>query len=62
MENGGPAPEGITDRIFENTKTIKEYLIAEDLPDVWYDALSIYTNFMLHRLYWLYPYLKIQVS
>lgn len=33
MENGGPAPEGITDKIYENTKTIKEYLIA-DLPDV----------------------------
>jgi len=34
MENGGPAPEGITDKIFENTKTIKKYLIAEGLPDV----------------------------
>uniref|UniRef100_A0A5B6YHM3 phosphoglucomutase (alpha-D-glucose-1,6-bisphosphate-dependent) n=1 Tax=Davidia involucrata TaxID=16924 RepID=A0A5B6YHM3_DAVIN len=34
MENGGPAPEAITDKIYENTKTIKEYLIAEDLPDV----------------------------
>ncbi|KAK1552511.1 hypothetical protein Q3G72_018496 [Acer saccharum] len=34
MENGGPAPEGITDKIYENTKTINEYLIAEDLPDV----------------------------
>ncbi|KAJ6988213.1 hypothetical protein D5086_016593 [Populus alba] len=33
MENGGPAPEGITDKIYENTKTIKEYLTA-DLPDV----------------------------
>jgi phosphoglucomutase len=34
MENGGPAPEGITDKIYENTKTIKEYFISEDLPDV----------------------------
>ncbi|XP_010271265.1 PREDICTED: phosphoglucomutase, cytoplasmic-like [Nelumbo nucifera] len=34
MENGGPAPEAITDQIYENTKTIKEYFIAEDLPDV----------------------------
>ncbi|KAK2635439.1 hypothetical protein Ddye_030231 [Dipteronia dyeriana] len=34
MENGGPAPEGITDKIYNNTKTINEYLIAEDLPDV----------------------------
>ncbi|KAF5450359.1 hypothetical protein F2P56_030719 [Juglans regia] len=34
MENGGPAPEGITDKIYENTKTIKEYFNAENLPDV----------------------------
>ncbi|CAO2823943.1 unnamed protein product [Amaranthus hypochondriacus] len=34
MENGGPAPEGVTDKIYENTTTIKEYLIAEDIPDV----------------------------
>jgi phosphoglucomutase len=34
MENGGPAPEGLTDKIYESTKTIKEYFIAEDLPDV----------------------------
>ncbi|CAN4093426.1 unnamed protein product [Withania somnifera] len=34
MENGGPAPEGITNKIYENTTTIKEYLIAEGLPDV----------------------------
>ncbi|CAN1138260.1 Phosphoglucomutase, cytoplasmic [Linum perenne] len=33
MENGGPAPEGITDKIYENTKTIKEYLTS-DVPDV----------------------------
>ncbi|KAK1277443.1 Phosphoglucomutase, cytoplasmic [Acorus gramineus] len=33
MENGGPAPEGVTDKIYANTKTIKEYLIAEDIPD-----------------------------
>lgn len=36
MENGGPAPEGITDKIYENTRLIKEYLIAEDLPQVYY--------------------------
>ncbi|CAK9158201.1 unnamed protein product [Ilex paraguariensis] len=34
MENGGPAPEAITDKIYEYTTTIKEYLIAEGLPDV----------------------------
>ncbi|KAL7260282.1 hypothetical protein ACSBR1_006035 [Camellia fascicularis] len=41
MENGGPAPEAITDKIYENTKTIKEYLIAEDLPDVDISAIGI---------------------
>ncbi|TXG57170.1 hypothetical protein EZV62_018483 [Acer yangbiense] len=44
MENGGPAPEGITDKIYENTKTINEYLIAEDLPDVDITATGV-TNF-----------------
>ncbi|XP_008775523.1 phosphoglucomutase, cytoplasmic 2 isoform X2 [Phoenix dactylifera] len=34
MENGGPAPEAVTEKIFANTKIIKEYLIAEDIPDV----------------------------
>ncbi|RLN41282.1 hypothetical protein C2845_PM01G30530 [Panicum miliaceum] len=34
MGNGGPAPESVTDKIFSNTTTISEYLIAEDLPDV----------------------------
>nr|XP_009617656.2 phosphoglucomutase, cytoplasmic isoform X1 [Nicotiana tomentosiformis] len=34
MENGGPAPEGITNKIYENTTTLKDYLIAEGLPDV----------------------------
>jgi len=33
MENGGPAPEGVTNRIFEITKTISSYKIV-DLPDV----------------------------
>ncbi|KAL6505825.1 Phosphoglucomutase-1 [Orobanche hederae] len=44
MENGGPAPEGITDKIYSNTTTIKEYLIAEDLPDVDISAIGV-TNF-----------------
>ncbi|KAI5677816.1 hypothetical protein M9H77_08766 [Catharanthus roseus] len=34
MENGGPAPESVTNKIYENTTTIKEYLTAEGLPDV----------------------------
>ncbi|KAI4357604.1 hypothetical protein L6164_001542 [Bauhinia variegata] len=41
MENGGPAPEGITNRIYENTKTIKEYLIAEDLPNVDISSIGV---------------------
>lgn len=44
MENGGPAQEAITDKIYENTKSIKEYIIAEDLPDVDISAIGI-TNF-----------------
>ncbi|GAA5950976.1 hypothetical protein JCM21900_004116 [Sporobolomyces salmonicolor] len=32
MENGGPAPEGVTDKIFEVSKTLKEYKLV-DLPD-----------------------------
>ncbi|KAF7808654.1 phosphoglucomutase, cytoplasmic [Senna tora] len=44
MENGGPAPEGITNKIYENTTKIKEYLISEDLPDVDIAAIGV-TNF-----------------
>jgi phosphoglucomutase len=33
-ENGGPAPEKLTDAIYENTKTIKSYKIAADFPSV----------------------------
>ncbi len=33
VSNGGPAPESVTSKIYENTKTIREYRIA-DLPDV----------------------------
>lgn len=33
MENGGPAPESITNKIYENTTQIKEYLTV-DLPEV----------------------------
>jgi len=32
VENGGPAPEKITSKIFEGTKTISEYLIMENFP------------------------------
>lgn len=28
MQNGGPAPESVTDDIFETTKTIKEYKVV----------------------------------
>uniref|UniRef100_A0A0B7AEG1 phosphoglucomutase (alpha-D-glucose-1,6-bisphosphate-dependent) n=1 Tax=Arion vulgaris TaxID=1028688 RepID=A0A0B7AEG1_9EUPU len=31
IENGGPAPESVTDYIYELTKTIKEYKIVPDL-------------------------------
>jgi len=33
-ENGGPAPEKLTDAIYTNTTTIKEYKICSELPDI----------------------------
>lgn len=33
MDNGGPAPESVTEAIFEFSKTIKEYKLVE-LPEV----------------------------
>jgi len=33
-ENGGPAPEKVTDAIFEKTKAISEYKICSGLPDI----------------------------
>lgn len=32
MSNGGPAPEDVTNKIFEKTKTIASYKIIEDTP------------------------------
>jgi len=33
-ENGGPAPEKLTDEIYSNTTTIKSYKICQDFPDI----------------------------
>jgi phosphoglucomutase len=33
-ENGGPALEGLTDKIYNNTKSITAYLIADGIPEV----------------------------
>jgi len=33
-ENGGPAPEKVTDKIFKETTTLSEYTICDTLPDV----------------------------
>ena len=49
MGNGGPAPESVTDKIFSNTTTISEYLIAEDLPDVWFSA-TLLNSFLIFPL------------
>ncbi|KAL9658649.1 hypothetical protein ABK040_006185 [Willaertia magna] len=32
--NGGPAPEKVTDKIFEISQNIKEYFICKDLPNI----------------------------
>lgn len=50
MENGGPAPESITDKIYENTKTIKEYPIAQDLPNVPKHSEESSYIFSIHHL------------
>jgi phosphoglucomutase len=39
VSNGGPAPEKFTDALFQNTKTISSYLLAE-LDDLDLDALG----------------------
>ncbi|XP_035698303.1 phosphoglucomutase-1-like [Branchiostoma floridae] len=41
IANGGPAPEGVTNAIFNYTKTIKEYLIC---PDITVDLASLGTQ------------------
>eukprot|EP00957_Ditylum_brightwellii_P142795 10880126-Ditylum_brightwellii.AAC.1 len=33
-ENGGPAPEKVTDEIYANTTTIKSYNICSDFPEI----------------------------
>ncbi|KAK7313713.1 hypothetical protein VNO77_38908 [Canavalia gladiata] len=43
--DGAKATEGITDKIYENTKTIKEYLIASGLPDVDISTIGV-SNFI----------------
>eukprot|EP01063_Lacrimia_lanifica_P028450 TRINITY_DN4154_c4_g1_i1.p1 TRINITY_DN4154_c4_g1~~TRINITY_DN4154_c4_g1_i1.p1 ORF type:complete len:646 (+),score=309.88 TRINITY_DN4154_c4_g1_i1:54-1991(+) len=40
-ENGGPAPEKVTDGIFEHTKTIKEYKTLDDkFPEIDIDTIG----------------------
>jgi phosphoglucomutase len=34
VQNGGPAPQSVTDQIFENTKTIQSYKICNNIPDI----------------------------
>ena len=41
IANGGPAPEGITSRIFERTQTLSSYKIV-DVPDVDLDQLGTF--------------------
>jgi len=42
-ENGGPAPESLTDKIYNNTKTISAYYTADGIPDVWIYFFLIFT-------------------
>jgi phosphoglucomutase len=59
MGNGGPAPESVTDKIFVNTTTINEYLIAEDLPDVCFNSSLL--NIFLLFYYLLFNFLNIHL-
>ncbi|RPA76449.1 phosphoglucomutase/phosphomannomutase [Ascobolus immersus RN42] len=40
LANGAPAPEKVTNKIFEITKTIKSYKIAADLADIDFDTIG----------------------
>jgi len=42
-ENGGPAPEKVTDGIYENTKKITEYKICPGIPDVDLSKPGVYS-------------------
>lgn len=33
-ENGGPAPESMTDAIYKDTRTISSYKICKGIPDI----------------------------
>ncbi|KAG1382676.1 hypothetical protein G6F61_002053 [Rhizopus arrhizus] len=41
--NGGPAPESVTDKIYEITKTIKELTLATDVPPIDFSQLGTQT-------------------
>ena len=43
VQNGGPAPANVTNKIFENTKTIAEYKICNDLPNIDLSEPKIHT-------------------
>ncbi len=47
-ENGGPAPEKLTNAIYQNTTKIKEYWIAEERLSVDLDKLGT-TQFMVQH-------------
>ena len=34
ISNGGPAPESVTSKIFDITKTISSYKIQQSIPEV----------------------------
>ena len=40
-ENGGPAPESLTNAIFQNTKTLRAYTMACDFPEVDIETIGI---------------------
>ena len=48
-ENGGPAPEKLTNAIYENTKTIDRYYSAEELPEPDLSQLGTHRYLVQHK-------------
>lgn len=55
-ENGGPAPESLTNKIYENTKTISSYYTVDGIPDV---RISVFAKFP-HNL--IFFHIRVLIS
>ena len=60
-DNGGPAPEKLTNAIYQNTTQIKEYWIAEEALQVDLDKLGR-TQFMVQHQDGKFGHFAIEVG